>query len=156
MMTPSDVTIAGSLVRYLRAGVKLQLSAATEILRVELETTAPDLSTYGAALARFDEGRALLDLIGFTDQDAPADIEVDLYRWPQLVLRSLETEYEGEVTRLQDAVAHGIELPARDMPALESLLAEIRKKTGGAVRGQQLPLERQPESRRRRRSRGDG
>jgi hypothetical protein len=156
MTTLGKVTIAGSLVRYLRAGVKRQMNAASEILQVELEETAPDLSTYGAALARFDEGRALLDLIGFVDQDAPADVEVDLSRWPQLLLRSLEAEYEMEVTRLQDAVAHGIGLPARDLPALELLLAEIRKKTGGAVTGQQLPLERRPESRRTRRSRGDG
>jgi hypothetical protein len=156
MTTLGNVTIAGSLVRYLRAGVKRQLSAASEILQVELEETAPDPSTYRAALALFDEARTLLDTIGFVDQDAPADVEIDLSHWPQLLLRSLEAEYEMEVTRLQDAVAHGIELPARDMPALELLLAEIRKKTGGAVGGQQLPLERQPESRRARRSRGNG
>jgi hypothetical protein len=156
MTTLGKVTIAGSLVRYLRAGVKLQLSAAAEVLQVELETTAPDLSTYGAALARFDEGRALLDLIGFVDQAAPADVEVDLSRWPQLVLRSLETEYDREAGRLQDAAVHGVELPVRDIPALASLVAEIRKKTGGTLRREQSPLERQPESRRRRRSRGDG
>ena len=121
-----------------------------------LEETAPDPSAYRAALARFDEARTLLDAIGFTGQDAPVDVEVDLSRWPRLLLRSLEAEYDMELTRLQDAAAHGIELPAHDMPALESLLAEIRKKTGGAVRGQHVPLERQPESRRTRRSRGDG
>jgi hypothetical protein len=157
MTTPDSVTIAGSLVRYLRAGVKRQLSAASELLLVELNTTAPDLSTYRTALARFDEGRTLLDTIGFAGGPSPADVELDLCRWPQVVLRSLETEYDREVSRLQDAAVHGIELPRSDIPALESLLAEIRKRTGGSGRRQQLARsEAQLESQRTRRSRGDG
>jgi hypothetical protein len=156
MTTPGNITIAGSLVRYLRAGVKRQLSAASEILQVELEETAPDPSTYRAALARFDEARTLLDTIGFTGQDAPVDIEVDLSRWPRILLRSLETEYAREATRLQDAAAHEVELSVREIPALESLVTEIRKKTGGSAKRQQPPLERQWESRQTRRGRGDG
>ncbi len=155
-MTPGNVRIAGSLVRYLRAGVKRELSAASEIIQVELDTSAPDLTTYQAALARFDEGRTLLDSIGFADQDAPADIELDLSRWPQLALRSLEAEHDREATRLQHAAADGVELPLRDIPALDSLLAELRKTTGRSLKRQQPPLERQPESRRTRSSRGDG
>jgi len=44
--------------------------------------------------------RTLLDTIGVTDEAKPADVEIDLSRWSQLVLRSLETEYNKEASRL--------------------------------------------------------
>lgn len=138
-MNPGSITIAGPLVRYLRRGVKQELAAIITILQAELDTTL-DPTTYRNALARFDEGRTLFDAIGLTDEPEPADVELDLLRWPRLVLRTLESEYAAEVRRLQDANAEGgFALPLRDVPALGNLVAEIRQQAGES-------LERRPKS----------
>lgn len=158
-MNPSatgDVTIAGKLVRFLRSGVKRELAASVAILAIEVDTNI-DPETYYGALARFDAARTLLDAIGVSDESEPEDVELNLGRWPRLVLKALESEHDAELIRLGDADARGYDLPTRDVPALGCLVASIRKKIGAPPRrAQQSCLERQIARRRSRRSRGDG
>jgi hypothetical protein len=116
-------------VRYLRRRVKQELAAIVTILQIELDTVL-DPETYCSALARFEEGRTLFDAIGLTDEPEPAALQLDLACWPRLVLKTLQSEYDAEVMRLQDSAAEGRELPLGDVPALGSLLAEVREKSG--------------------------
>jgi hypothetical protein len=127
------VIVAGHLVRYLRREVKQEQAAVVTILQVEFDTVL-DSETYRSALDRFDEGRSLFDAIGLTDEDEPADLELDLARWPRLVLKTVESAYYAEVRRLQDASAEDRDLPMGDVPALGNLLAEVREKSGLRVR----------------------
>jgi len=151
------VTITGKLVRFLRSGVKRELGASVAVLQIELDTNI-DRETYYGALARFDAARTLLDAIGVSDKPEPQDVELDLGRWPRLVLKALESQYDAELVRLEDAHAGGFDLPTRDVPALGCLVADIREKVGAPPRRerQQSFLERQLARRRTRRSRGDG
>lgn len=132
-MNPSgEVTIAANLVRYQRKGVKRELTAVVEILAA----------------------RELLDAVGVLDESATqVDLTLDLGRWPHLILKTLESEYVAELTRLQDAEAEGVEPPLRDLPDLAGLVADIRRKMGGPPRDPEHRLRRQPATKR---SRGHG
>jgi hypothetical protein len=145
MTTPGKVTIAGSLVRYLRSGVRDEMAKAVDILQAELDTSLTP-ATFRSGLARFDDSRTLLETIGLVDEPRPVDVQLDLDRWPALVLKALASEYAREVQRVQDAAAVGIEIPAPDVPALESLLADLREKVGAPSRQRQsaTPLQRRP------------
>lgn len=150
------MTIAGKLVRFLRSGVQRELGASIAILQIELDTTI-DPETYYGALARFDAARTLLDAIGVSDEPEPQDVELDLGHWPQLVLKALESQLDAELVRLEDARAGGYDLPTRDVPALECLVADVRKKVDAPPRrGHQQPVLERQLARRRARSRGDG
>jgi hypothetical protein len=118
------VIVTGHLVRYLRREVKQEQAAVVTILQVEYDTVL-DPETY-----RFDEGRSLFGVIGLTDEDEPADLELDLAPWPRLVLKTVESVYDAEVRRLQDAASEDRDLPMGDVPALGNLLAEVREKSG--------------------------
>jgi hypothetical protein len=124
---PGNVTITANLVPYLRKGVKRELSATLAILAFQVDT-ALDPASYYNALARFDDARALFDAVGVTDQPHQRDLELDLDSWPRLLLKALESEYDIEVMQLQDRSAEGFELSLREVPALGSLVADIRKK----------------------------
>lgn len=126
---PGSVIVAGPLVHYLRRAVKQELAAVVTVLQVELDTVL-DPETYRGALDRFDEARSLLDMTGLTDEDEQADLELDLARWPRLVLKTVESVYDAEIRRLQDSAAEDRDLPMGDVPALGNLLAEAREKSG--------------------------
>jgi hypothetical protein len=149
-VTPSRVRIAGSLVRYLRNGVKRELSTTLEILTIQLDTTL-DPETYNNALARFYDAQALFEAVGVAEDPEPADLVLDLARWGRLTLKLLEFEYDVELTRLQNATADGVELPLRDVPALRELVTDIRK--AAPSRGSQSWRQI---ARRLQRGRGDG
>jgi hypothetical protein len=154
-MGPLSVTIAGDLVLYLRRGVRQELAATLSILHIAVTEVNPTL--YDNTLSRFDHARALLDTVGFADELDQPNLDIDLTRWPQLVLRTLELEYIAEVTRLQDAASDGYHLPLRNVPALGGLVNDIRKKVGATPKrkGTRSFLERQLALRRIRRWRGD-
>jgi hypothetical protein len=127
--SPGNVTVSGSLVRYLRSGVKEEMASAIGILLAELDTSLTP-ATFRAALGRFDDSRTLLEMIGFVDEPKPADVQLDLSRCPQLVLKALGSEHSKKIQRVEDAAAAGIEMPTRDISDLESLLAEVRTGLG--------------------------
>jgi hypothetical protein len=159
-----SVTIAGKLVRFLRNGVKRELSASVAILATQVGDNTLDTSdisidpeVYYCALARFDGARTLLDAIGLSDQPEPPDVELDLERWPRLVLKALETELDTHLIRLEDAHNDGIDLPRRDVPDLECLVVDIRAKIGASPsrEHEQSSPQKQLARRPTRRSRGD-
>jgi len=152
-VTPSRVRIAGSLVRYLRKGVKEELSATLVILTIQLDTTL-DPATYRNTLARLYDAQALFEVVGMTEDPEPADLVLDLGRWGRLALKLLEFEYDAELKRLQNATADEVELPLRDVPALRRLVADMRE-TLGAVSSKPHRPWRQI-ARRLGRSKGDG
>lgn len=127
------VTVAGKLVRFLRDGVKQEYSASVEILAFEV---AKDINPaiYYPALARFDAARTLLDAIGVSDEPEPGDVVLDLARWPELVPKALESQLEIELGRQEDARAGGVDLPTRDVPALECLVADVRRQVDAPAR----------------------
>jgi hypothetical protein len=141
-VNPGEATIPGNLVRYLRKGVKREFGASLVILGIEVETTV-DPKTYRDALACFDAARALLETIGLADDPRQPALQLDLGRWGRLILKSLESVHAAELMRLQDAAADGFDVPPRDIPALGSLVADIRNKVGTPQRGSHrrlLPL----------------
>jgi hypothetical protein len=145
-----EVTIAANLVRYQRKGVKRELAAVVEILGVQYGTNL-DLNSYYRALSRFDIARDLLDAVGVLDEAATqGDITLDLGRWSRLILKTLESEYIAELTRLQDAEAEGFELPLRDLPDLGDLVAGVRRKVGGRPKDAEPRLSRETATKRTR------
>lgn len=149
-----NVTIAGKLVPLLRGGVKRELAANLELLAIQLDTTI-DPAPYYAALARFDAARTLLDAIGVSDDPAQLDVELDLGRWPQLVLTALESQHQAELIRLEQAHADECDLPTRDVPALGRLVEEVRKQVTAPSKRPTSFLD-EDLGRRIRRPRGDG
>jgi hypothetical protein len=153
------VTVARRVVRFLRSGAKRELDASMEIIAAEIAADAnlrPE--AYYGGLARFDDARALLEVIGVSDQLEPQDVELDLARWPRLVLEALECQLDLELIRLEGAHADGIDLIPRDLRALGCLVADIRGKVGAPAKPEreQGRLERQLALRTPRRRRGDG
>jgi hypothetical protein len=151
----SNVTIDAQLVRYLRKGVKHELSVSLEILSIEVDT-GPDPILWRDTLKRFDEARALFEVVGLADEREPVDLELDLNRWQHVLPRLIESAYDVELRRLQDAAAEGFKLPMLDIPALRSLVEELREKVGapprkgrGRKERAQTFLERQLRHRRR-------
>jgi hypothetical protein len=156
-MNPSDsgeITIAGKLVRFLRSGVKEELAASLEMLAFEVDKNI-DPETYYGALARFDHARTLLDAIGVADEPGQQDVEVDLGRWPRLVLKALESQHDAQLIRLEDIHARELDPSTRHIPALGCLVASVRKKVGTPPSTRRSFPGRQP-PRRSRRTRGNG
>lgn len=120
--------IEGGLVPYLRKGALRQMAAALEVLNVEVTQDEPDPDVYGRALARFDEARALFDVIGLSESGGERDIELDVGPWHALLAKALKTQYSIEVSRLEDAAADGVQLDQRHVPALGKLVAELRER----------------------------
>jgi hypothetical protein len=155
----SVVRVAGKLVRFLRSGVKLELGGSAAII---VEQAAADAhlepKAFYRALARFDAALTLLEEIGLSDELEPQDVELDLARWPGLLLKALESQLDQELIRLEGAHAEGIDLPPRDLQALACLVADIRTKVGAPATHEpaQSRLERQLARRPPRRNRGDG
>jgi hypothetical protein len=121
------ITIPAELVRYLRRGVQSQLGARVDTLAVALEGSL-DEPRYREALCGFDAARTLLDTIGVSDREMRADVELDLSASGELVLKALESQHRFEVTRLEDAAAHGVQIPEREVPQLGRLVADVRKR----------------------------
>lgn len=144
-MSSCSVTIPGPLVPYLRAGVKREIGSRLATLQAEIETEF-DSETYSAALARLHSATALFDEIGLENESDQPDVEVDLSRWPRLLLKALEGQYRIGVLRdLQEAAAEDIDLPPqRYVVDLGALVSLIRQKTCS------------PERSGMRRRRGDG
>ena len=71
------------------------------------------------------QGQAVLG-----DKPQPVDVQLDLSRWPQLVLKALGSEYDKEAQRVQDASAAEIKIPARDILGRERLSPEGRAALG--------------------------
>lgn len=127
-MAVTRLHINEKLVRYLRRGVLQQMGAALQVLQTEVEQDGIDVSVYGRALSRFDESRALLELIGFDPgTGGDRDIDLDVERWRPLVIKALENQHAIEVSRLSDAAADGVTLAQRDVPALGELVAELQQ-----------------------------
>lgn len=133
-----EITIAAPLVRILRSGLKRALSIELDYLRIQLDT---DLTPrrWINALENFSEGCALLEAIGSADDPSQLDLELDLHRWPRLVLNILEDEHEDAKRRIQDAEADRFDpaLIGRNVPALETLVQEIQQRTGIKPRREQ-------------------
>jgi len=153
------VPIEGKLVRFLRSGAMEELGASAAIIVVETAAGAHRKpKTYYRALVRFDDARTLIDEIGVSDQLEPRDVEIDLGRWGELVVKALKSQLELELIRLEGAHADGIDLPPRDLQALASLVDDIGTKVCAPARHErdQSRLERQLARRPPRRNRGDG
>lgn len=153
-MSPLTVKIAAELVPYLRRGVRRELGETLATLAFQIDTVL-DRATYYEALSQLDDARALFDAVGVLDEPEQADLELELCRWPRLLVRVLESQYEIETMRLQDRAAEGVALPAREIPALGELVSDVRKKAQAPARGSGKRSGRQ-RARRVRRSRGDG
>lgn len=126
-MDEDPITIPAVLVRYLRLGLQSQLSARVDMLAVVLEGRV-DEPSYREALYGFDDARSLLDTIGVGEHEGQDDVELDLSESGELVLKALESQHRFEVMRLEDAAAHGVPIPEREVPALGRLLADVRKR----------------------------
>ncbi|MGH2903261.1 MAG: hypothetical protein ACRDK7_06725 [Solirubrobacteraceae bacterium] len=88
------LTVPGEAARELRKGLHTELGgAAQDIEEVTLkhdQVTHPDW--YEEPLGRFDATRALLNEIGWSDIDAPAEeVQIDLDAHRHAVTRALET-----------------------------------------------------------------
>jgi hypothetical protein len=130
-MSGETITVPARLVPYLRRGVQNQLSARVDVLGVALEGRL-DERRYREALSAFDAARALLDAIGVREDDAQDDVELELGASGELVLKALEAQHRCEVARLQDAEAHGMPIPAREVPELGELVTLVRRTAGAS------------------------
>lgn len=134
-MTPPHATVGviaipANVVKYVRRGARDEVGHNLSVLEIVIHADTIDPKTYGAVAARLDAARSLFEEVGISDDPKQADIELDLRRWPRLLLRVLEDQHDAEVHRLQDAAAEGFKLPLRDVPALRALADEVRKRTG--------------------------
>lgn len=160
MTTSTDeVTIAAPFVPRFRNGLKRELGAIVDILRVELDVELTP-ERWKTALASFTDGCELLEVVGLTDDPPQPDLALDVRRWPQLVLKVLEAEYHDGLRRIRDAEADGFDpkMIARHVPAFGALVKEVQQRTGiKPKRGRQMSfLEAQLAERRKGRRRGDG
>ena len=154
-MSLGDVTIKAALVPYLRKGVKEQMSAAIAVLDIELRTVL-DPETYDGALTRFHEASELLDTIGTTDEPPSGDLQLDLDRWPRLLQKVLESEYDAEAMHLQDLGHEGFTMPLHEIPALRSLVSAIRNRLGAPPKRRRTKSLGEQARRRSKRSCGRG
>lgn len=146
------ITIPGKVVKYVRRGAKAELGHSLAIYEIAIHSDRIDPKAYAIAAARLDAARSLFEAVGPSDDPRQEDIQLDLRRWPRLLLRVLDEQLDAEVRRLQDAAAEGFELPVREVPALRALTAEVRKRTGAPPRRRRSHsfLERSRAKRRRR------
>jgi hypothetical protein len=126
-MSADGLTIPGDLVRYLRQGVKADLIATLEILKIRLDTTV-NPGTYRQALACFDEDRSLLDTIGLADEPRQQSIQLDLSRYPRITIKALQEQHRLELLRLETAAIEGFEPPTNNALALSALIEQIGAK----------------------------
>jgi hypothetical protein len=122
-MSAAGLTIR-DLVRYLRQGVKADLIAILEILKIQLDTTV-DPGTYRQALVCFDEDR---DTIGLADEPRPQNIQLDISRCPRITIKALQEQHRLELLRLEMAAIEGFEPPTNSASALSALIVQIGAK----------------------------
>jgi hypothetical protein len=113
-------------VRYLRKGARGLMAGPLAALSVQTLAEHGDTALLKRELRRFDEARALIEAIGWTDARDERDFDLDIQRWGQLGLIALRTEHEREVARQQDAQAQGFAPMPKDVPALGTLVACVR------------------------------
>ena len=95
---------------------------------MEVVHNSVDATIYRKALVRLDSARMLLDAIGLSDSGDVRDVEVDIERWHGLFLKALTTQYELQVSRLEDVASHGFpNLSKHDVHGLAELVAELRR-----------------------------
>lgn len=101
---------------------------ASTLARLSIETAVaePDLLLLDRDLVRFDEARALAEEIGWSDVPEQPDLDLDLARWPNLILSALDVQLKKETARLIDALTAGFKLTWRDATTLSVLVAQVR------------------------------
>jgi hypothetical protein len=121
-----SIRIPRGLVRYLRKGVRGLMAGPLATLSVQALVEDGDTALLKRELRRFDEGRALIEAIGWTDAREERDFDLDIHRWGHLGLTALRAEHERELARHQDAEAQGFAPMPKDLPALGRLVAHLR------------------------------
>jgi hypothetical protein len=121
-----SIAIPRGLVRYLRKGLRGLIAQPLAALSVQTLAEDGDSALLKRELRRLDQGRALIDAIGWTDARDEHDFDLDIQRWGHLALIALRTEHEREVARHQDAEAQGFAPMPKDVPALGRLVAHLR------------------------------
>jgi hypothetical protein len=97
------LTVPGGYVAYLRSGIFGEWGFAAEelsVLALGFGSSAPH--GYGEPLETFDAARALLDTIGWTDENQQSDVDIDLGSYPLLVLNALKHEYAALLAQFQE------------------------------------------------------
>jgi hypothetical protein len=121
-----SITIPRRLVRYLRKGLRGLIAQPLAALSVQTVAEDGDTALLKRELKRLDQGRALIEAIGWTDARDERDFDLDIQRWGHLALIALRTEHEREVARHQDAEAQGFTPMPKDVPALGRFVAHLR------------------------------
>lgn len=156
--TTDELMIAAPHVPRFRAALKRELGAKLDILGLQLDAHLTP-KQWNTALASFIAGCELLEVVGFTYDPPQADLGLDMRRWPRLVLKVLEAEYQDGLRRIRDAEADGFDpkLIGRHVPAFEALVRDVQQRTGiKPKRGRSKSfLEVQLAQRRNGRRRGD-
>jgi hypothetical protein len=126
VVSKPTLAIKGNLVWYLREGVLREMAEALQILQVEIAQDTVDVSVYVKALASFDQTRTLLEAIGLSETADKRELRIDDESLRGVIVCALETQYQLERCRLEDAAADGVQLDPRGVPALGHVVAQLR------------------------------
>jgi hypothetical protein len=105
----SMLVVPARMVGALRLGLDTEMTrAVSELHGVLEEARTPSTRTAcREVLARFDRHRVLLDLVGWEEPGARADVRIDLREHGDAVLEALDAELTFAEDRLDEAVREG-------------------------------------------------
>lgn len=120
------LVVPPAIVPYLRDGLHSEIgTAAEEILAVTWETDrAEHPAWYGEPIEHLDRVRRLLDLIGWSANSKPGEVQIDVREHSQLVLDALNTELLVVDEQLRESAQIDAERATRGEPPQRETIAQ--------------------------------
>jgi hypothetical protein len=108
----SNMTVPAQMVEHLRDGLHSGIGDAADDLAEVVSQSGREMHPewYREPLARFDDVRGLLDLIGWRETDPPVEVQVDLARHHRALTDALAIALgttEDDLTETQKGDVHG-------------------------------------------------
>ena len=118
--------VPGEVVVALREGlVCLLAEAAGDVDAVAVRSARVRVGEWGEPVARFDRVRAVLDLIGWEEQDPEGDVEVELCWYGQTVVDALVTDLDSTLHLAEAREGEQHERAIRKAGVIERFLATL-------------------------------
>lgn len=127
MAGPSKLlAVPAAIVPYLRDGLHSEIGTAVEEISVVTweEGRAEHPEWYGEPIEHLDRVRRLLDLVGWSANSKPGEIQIDVREHSQLILAALKTELSMVDGQLRESAQIDAERAARGEPPQRETTAQ--------------------------------
>jgi hypothetical protein len=121
LATHTMLTVPANLVPYFRSGIFGEWGFTAEDIAqraLQFGSSSQGKGAYQGSLEAFEAGCALLDAVGWCEESASVDAEINLALHPRMILRALKNERELLIDQRR-------EVPKRDKDSRNAVSAQV-------------------------------